>query len=100
MKESLLTKSQFKKITKQITYDGLPANFTVTLRFDDRWCNGYNFFCITGNIYSKRCRLLCGGCVHDEIREYFPELEADSGPEVCGGIRCSSRIDSHKGAEP
>ena len=69
MRESILTKNQVRTISKNITYNGHQRVMTVTLRYDDRCNNGHNTFSITGDI-SK----LMGGCIHDEIREFFPEL--------------------------
>lgn len=39
----------------------------VVLRFDDRCGNGHNTFTITIDARNY------GGCMHDEIREHFPE---------------------------
>lgn len=45
----------------------------VTLRYDDECGNGHESFSITGDIVEGG-RLTGGGCVHDLIAEYFPEL--------------------------
>ena len=57
------------------------------IRFDDQCRNGHQTFTVTGDIYSRHtCRKPCvtydgqlygesgGGCVHQEIKEAFPEL--------------------------
>jgi hypothetical protein len=47
----------------------------VSLRFDDSCRNGYMSFGITGEIYKPGARdIEAGGCIHDEIQRYFPEL--------------------------
>jgi hypothetical protein len=48
---------------------------TVTIRFDDRCGNGQHSFSITGDIGRKGRDFDCGGCIHDEIKKYFPELK-------------------------
>ena len=69
---SVLTKNQKKTFTKD-----LPDNQRITaeVRFDDDCDNGHNTFSITGSIYEGKSRepIICG-CIHDEIREHFPEL--------------------------
>ena len=79
MKKSILTKSQVKKYSKHIEIDGKDGRIDVTVRYDDSLGNGHNSFSITGAIYDhptykvdKRC--LGSGCIHDEIKEYMPEL--------------------------
>ena len=75
MRESVLTKNQVRTISKNITYNGHQRVMTVTLRYDDRCNNGHNTFSITGDIRtSTRHTCIVGGCIHDEIREFFPEL--------------------------
>ena len=75
MKESVLTKNQVRTISKNITYNGHQRVMTVTLRYDDRCNNGHNTFSITGNISTlTRNTCIVSGCIHDEIREFFPEL--------------------------
>lgn len=57
------------------------ATIIATVRHDDTCGNGHNTFAITGNIFEstadgrrKRGGWESGGCIHDEIREHFPEL--------------------------
>lgn len=50
---------------------------TVTLRFDDECGNGHNSFSIVADhdVFERgKWRDFAGGCLHDEIREWFPEL--------------------------
>ena len=69
---SVLTKNQKKTFSKD-----LPDNQKIIaeVRFDDDCGNGHNTFSITGSIYEGKSRepIMCG-CIHDEIREHFPEL--------------------------
>jgi len=67
-----LTKDQKQHFTKQIDIDGTPCEMTVQLRFDDQCGNGHNTFAITADIRGRHIDM--GGCLHDEIREHFPEL--------------------------
>lgn len=46
----------------------------VEIRYDDRCGNGHNSFAITADIKTKLGRDVAGGCLHDEIGKYFPEL--------------------------
>lgn len=46
---------------------------TVALRFDDNCRNGHHTFAITGTAKAGRDHEI-GGCIHDEIAKYFPEL--------------------------
>lgn len=80
--ESVLTKKQTKRYgPKAIDYHGTPAVIVAEVRFDDECGNGHNTFAITGDIRAVDRRVnrhgggwLAGGCLHDEIREKFPEL--------------------------
>ena len=65
-----LTKDQKQHFTKHVDIDGKDCEMTVQVRFDDECGNGHNTFAITAAIP----RLGMGGCLHDEIREHFPEL--------------------------
>lgn len=68
-------KHQQQLISANITHCGEPCRMTVTLRHDDSCGNGHNTFSITADIKPKHGRGgEMGGCIHDEIREYFPEL--------------------------
>ena len=75
---SILTKNQKQKFTKVIDYDGIKADIIATIRYDDECGNGHNSFSITGDIYKHNRRsdasMICCGCIHDEIKKYFPEL--------------------------
>lgn len=80
MQESKLTKRQEKKFTKQIKVDGRKGRIEVKVRYDDSCNNGYNTFAITGTVYSHASSsadryLVFGGCIHDQIAKYMPELE-------------------------
>jgi hypothetical protein len=65
MEASKLAKLQTKQF-KKMTPDGL---FTLTIRHDDQCGNRHNTFTITGEIGDH-----LWGMLHDEAREYFPEL--------------------------
>jgi len=65
-----LTKDQKQHFTKRVDIDGKDCKITVQVRFDDECGNGHNTFAITADIP----RLGMFGCLHDEIREHFPEL--------------------------
>jgi hypothetical protein len=73
---STLTNDQKQHFTKRINLDGVPCKMTVQLRFDDECGNGHNTFSITADIRGRRGFDIIdmGGCLHDEIREHFPEL--------------------------
>ncbi len=56
-------------------YWGEGAYMTVTLRYDDQCKNGHKSFAITADIQRPSARdVEACGCLHDEIRQYFPEL--------------------------
>ena len=71
-----LIDSQQEQFTKRVEIDGVPCKMTVTTRFDDRCGNGHNTFSITADITGRRGFNIIdmGGCLHDEIREHFPEI--------------------------
>lgn len=81
---SKLTKSQTKQFTKKISQDGYACTITATIRYDDNCGNGHNSFAITGvvarGIYADANKApdrkwqQCG-CIHDDIKKHFPELE-------------------------
>lgn len=50
------------------------AKLTVKMRFDDNCKNGHNDFAITGNITHPRYGDIAGDCLHDDIRDTFPEI--------------------------
>lgn len=78
MLQSKLTKYQKKTFTKNINYEGEPCIMSVTICYDDECGNGHNTFSITGTIkvfYSRgRYTTICAGCIHEEIKKYFPEF--------------------------
>jgi len=45
----------------------------VEMRFDDTPRNGHETFAITATLYENR-RDVAGGCLHDDIAEWFPEF--------------------------
>ena len=67
-----LTKNQKQHFTKRINLDGVDCKMTVQLRFDDECGNGHNTFSVTADIRGRG--IDWGGCLHDEIREHFPEF--------------------------
>ena len=78
--KSVLTKSQFKTFSKNINYEGTDCTMSVTLRYDDKCNNGHNTFTITGSIKGGKYgrygyEISMGGCIHDEIKKYFPEFK-------------------------
>lgn len=68
--KSVLTRHQ-KKLSEWRTIDE-NLRMQVETRYDDKCGNGHNTFAITTTI-KKRYREFAGGCLHDEIREHFPE---------------------------
>jgi hypothetical protein len=46
----------------------------VTVRFDDECKNGHESFAITGDVTTNTGRDVMGGCIHEEIEKFFPEL--------------------------
>lgn len=51
------------------------SRITVEVRFDDNCGNGKQSFAITGHVQEPRARdWTMGGCIHEEIAKYFPEL--------------------------
>lgn len=51
------------------------SHITVEVRFDDNCRNGKQSFAITGHVQEPRMRdWSMGGCIHDLIAKYFPEL--------------------------
>lgn len=59
---------------RKVQHEGKSCNMTVEVRFDDQCKNGYNNFAITGRLVSRSREVDMGGCVHDEIEKYIPEL--------------------------
>lgn len=45
----------------------------VKLRFDDECRNGHMSFAVTGTVY-EGSKDVGGGCIHDTLRDWFPEL--------------------------
>jgi hypothetical protein len=74
--ESVLTRKQVKTYgPKPISGWGTGATITAEVRYDDSCGNGHNSFAITGEIrLPGRNDIEAGGCLHDEIAKYFPEL--------------------------
>jgi hypothetical protein len=51
------------------------STITVEVRFDDEFNNGHQSFAITGHVREPGARdWATGGCIHEEIAKYFPEL--------------------------
>ena len=67
-----LTKHQKQHFTKRVDIDGIPCKMTVQVRHDDQCGNGHNTFAITADIIGRGIEM--GGCLHDDIREHFPEF--------------------------
>jgi len=72
---SKLVKKQVKTLKKEgFRIDGGYGKIIVKIRYDDECGNGHNDFSITGTIFRDE-RDYGGGAIHDDIAEYFPELE-------------------------
>jgi len=75
---SELTSSQVVTRKKRIIWNGIRCTMIVSIRHDDECGNGHNTFSITAEIYKGgTCddrTFQAGGCLHDEIREHFPEF--------------------------
>jgi len=83
-----LIKHQTKQFRKDYTRDRRPETIIATVRHDDSCGNGHNTFSITGDVFTttgnrsepsvvhgnRTLYLDCGGCIHDQIAEHFPEL--------------------------
>lgn len=64
---------QFVRPYKEKGYSN--CYISVDLRFDDNCKNGHNSFSITGHVQQVGARdWEMGGCIHEEIEKYFPEL--------------------------
>ena len=61
-----------KRIVRNYFYDNDEHTMRVTMSYDDSCNNGHNTFNITGEIYEGLVEIACG-CLHQEIRDYFPE---------------------------
>ncbi len=77
---SVVTRHQKQTFTKEIMIDNKKGRIECVIRFDDECKNGHNSFSITGNVYSSRNSdldryFVTGGCIHDEIEQYFPEFK-------------------------
>lgn len=56
-------------------YDDTDAAVIWTkIRYDDQCGNGHNSFSVTATVTTKRGRGIAGGCMHDAVARYFPEL--------------------------
>ena len=78
MLKSVLTRNQKQTFTKMIKFEGKPCKMTVNIRYDDECNNGHNTFSITGTINELGVRIdsmICAGCIHEEIKKYFPEFK-------------------------
>ena len=87
--KSVLTKSQSKTFTKKINYEGKDCTMSVRLRYDDECGNGHNTFSITGSIKGGRYErygyeIELSGCIHNEIKKYFPEFTHLIKWHLCG----------------
>lgn len=55
----------------------MKSKLIIELRFDDELNNGHESFSITGTLYEVirgKWKEVAGGCLHDDIKEYAPEL--------------------------
>lgn len=71
--KSKLTIKQVKKFTRVIGKETLK----LEISYDDECGNGHNSFHMTGDLWETapngRKVHIAGGCVHDEIKRFFPE---------------------------
>jgi hypothetical protein len=77
---SRITHTQ-KKVFGPVKYRENGTNYQISaeVRWDDECRNGHNSFAVTGTIYlcdvsHNPVRWDSGGCLHEEIAKYFPEL--------------------------
>ena len=71
---SVLVKSQSKKIVVEgFRVDGGRGKLVINIRYDDQCGNKHNSFSITADMYRDH-REWGGGCIHDDIKKYAPEL--------------------------
>lgn len=68
-----LWSSQTWKASREWRAGGQTGRITAELRFDDNCRNGHHSFAITGTAKAGRDHEI-GGCIHEEIARYFPEL--------------------------
>lgn len=69
-----VVKSQKKTFSKEIKLDGKRLNMSVMVRYDDECGNGHNTFSMTVDIRTLRGGYYMGGCCHEKIKTFFPEL--------------------------
>ena len=75
-----LYRTRNKVAAKPINWYDKPHKMSVTLRYDGEYHNGHNTFSITADIHmvsalaGQKGRWAAGGCLHDETKQYFPEL--------------------------
>jgi len=88
-KKITLTKNQKKVFTASgVMLDGRKVDVIATVRYGDECNNGRNSFSITGDVYtagkrSDRAHLM-GGCIHEVISEFFPDLAPLIKWHLCG----------------
>lgn len=68
------------RVTKKITFEGVPARLSVNIQLADDCKNGHCDFSITGDVKATRFgnyreNYLTGGCIHDIILRHFPKLK-------------------------
>lgn len=75
---SKLTKQQVEQYgPREFMDNGRKCRITAHVRYDDQCGNGYNSFGVTADIdeqHGSHWVDFAGGCCHDEIAKYFPEL--------------------------
>lgn len=77
MKSKLIEKQE-KTFLRTYRENGDLHTIEAIIRYDDRCKNGHNTFSITGMIYRIHRgwkERSVGGCIHEEIAKWFPELK-------------------------
>lgn len=94
MTSVLSSVDQKRDFIKQVKHDGEDAIFRAEVRYGDDCKNGHNTFSVTGTLFERKfsrgeekLRLLhgpnkgkvvgttMGGCLHEEVEKYVPELK-------------------------
>ena len=79
--KSILKRNQTREFVKEghVNEYNEKTDLYVTVRFDDECGNGHNSLSVTANMYEAGWKIdrkmICEGCIHEEIVQAFPELK-------------------------
>lgn len=75
---------------REVMIENKKHEIIVSIRLDDECKNGFDEFAITGDSYwvrkNGRRTFVWGGCIHDEIAEYFPHLSTFIKLHLCDNV--------------